>query len=214
MTGLKADWTEDAEARLLDAAIPRVAELGWTSRLVAAAAKAAEISAGEADLVLPNGARDLVALFSRRHDALALDMLAGVDARGLKVRERIGGAFEARTDVAEADGEVTRRWAGYLALPANAPLGLRLAWETSDGLWRWAGDRSTDENHYSKRAILAGILISTLAVRLKGGREAAQTHLARQIERVMAYERWKAKVRPGDLAHGAATALGRLRYGR
>ena len=38
------------------------------------------------------------------------------------------------------------------------PLGLRLAWESADALWRWAGDTATDENHYSKRVLLAGIL--------------------------------------------------------
>jgi hypothetical protein len=31
---------------------------------------------------------------------------------------------------------------------------------------------------------------------------------------VMAYETWKAKIRPADLATQLATALGRLRYGR
>jgi ubiquinone biosynthesis protein COQ9 len=101
-----------------------------------------------------------------------------------------------------------------LALPQNAPLAMRLVWSTADHLWRWAGDRSTDENHYSKRAILAAILVSTLAIRLNGGADAARAHLAAQIDRVMAYERWKAKVRAGDLARDLATALGRLRYGR
>ena len=122
--------------------------------------------------------------------------------------------MEARLDAAETDGEALRRWAGFLALPANLPLALKLVWESADAIWRWAGDRATDENHYSKRAILSAILVSTLAIRLDAGREAASAHLATQIERVMAYETWKAKLRPADLATQLATALGRLRYGR
>jgi ubiquinone biosynthesis protein COQ9 len=214
MTALETDWTEDAEARLLTAAIPLAPDFGWTSRLVARAARGASLSQGEAMLVVPNGARDLAALFSQRHDKAALKALASVDGSALKVRERIFRAVEARLAAAAADGEATQRWAGYLALPQNAALAMRLVWASADGLWRWAGDRSTDENHYSKRAILAGILVSTLTVRLNGGAEAAQAHLAMQIDRVMAYERWKAKVRAPDLARDLAAALGRMRYGR
>ena len=79
-------------------------------------------------------------------------------------------ACEARLDAALADEAAVRRWTGFLALPANLPLGLRLAWASADCLWRWAGDTATDENHYSKRAILAAVLGSTLAVRLSGDR--------------------------------------------
>jgi ubiquinone biosynthesis protein COQ9 len=214
MTAHESDWTEDAEARLLAAAIPLAPELGWTRRLVARAGAAAGLSPGEAMLVAPNGARDLAALFARRHDQAALTALASVEPGALKVRERIARGVWAWLEAASADGEATRRWAGYLALPPNAPLAMRLVWSTADRLWRWAGDRSTDENHYSKRAILAAILVSTLAIRLNGGADAARAHLAAQIDRVMAYERWKAKVRAPDLARNLAAALGRLRYGR
>ena len=64
-----------------------------------------------------------------------------------------------------ADETALRRWMGYLALPQNLVMGARLAWDSADRLWTWAGDVSTDENHYSKRAILAGLLTSTLMVR-------------------------------------------------
>jgi ubiquinone biosynthesis protein COQ9 len=212
MSALESDWTEAAEKRLLEAAIPLAPALGWTSRLVARAAKGAGLSPGEASLVAPNGARDLAALFARRHDQAALAALAGVGARSLKVRDRITRAVEARVEAAASDGEAARRWAGYLALPQHLALAARLVWASADALWRWAGDRSTDENHYSKRAILAGILVSTLAIRLNAGGEAARAHLATQIERVMAYERFNARVRPADLAHDLATALGRVRY--
>jgi ubiquinone biosynthesis protein COQ9 len=132
----------------------------------------------------------------------------------LKMRERIRRGVEARLDAAIADQAATRRWAGFLALPLNLPLALRLTWESADRIWRWAGDTATDENHYSKRAILSGILISTLAIRLNGGSEAASEYLGARIENVMAFEKWKAGVKPADYARMIAEALGRLRYGR
>jgi ubiquinone biosynthesis protein COQ9 len=214
MSAVETDWAEEAEARVLDAAVRRAAAAGWNSRLVAVAAADAGLSPGEAMLLLPGGPRDLAALLSRRHDRAGLAALNGLDPGTLKTRERISRGVEARLDAAWADAEALRRWAGFLALPANMPLALKLVWESADEIWRWAGDRATDENHYSKRAILSAILMSTLAIRLNAGREPAAAHLAAQIERVMAYESWKAKLRPADLAAQLATALGRLRYGR
>jgi ubiquinone biosynthesis protein COQ9 len=114
------------------------------------------------------------------------------------------------------DLEASRRCAAFLASPTNADLGLKLAWETADQLWVWAGDTATDWNHYSKRAILSGLLTSTLAVRLASGEEAAREHLGRGIEAVMSYEKLKAKyrARTKDWGSGLAAALGRMRYGR
>ena len=207
------DWGEAAEARILGAALARAADLGWTSRLIAAAGRDAGFSVAEAELLLPNGGRDLAALLSRKHDREALAALAAVDPSALKIRERIRTAVLARTDATMADASATRGWTGFLALPTNSPLGLRRAWESADALWRWAGDTATDENHYSKRVLLAEILISTLAIRLTGGAEAAEVHLDRRIAGVMNFEKFKARIKVGDIAATMAGALGRLRYG-
>lgn len=209
-----ADWAEDAEQRLLDAALPQVREHGWTRRLIASAAREAGLSVADAELLLPEGARDLAALLSRRHDARALAALAELDPASLKVRARIRAGVVARCEAAMKDGEATRRWCGFLTLPTNIALGLRLAWESADGLWRWAGDTATDENHYTKRALLAEILVSTLAIRLALGEEAAWTHLDGRIVAVMAFEKWKAGVKPAATADKAARILAKLRYGR
>jgi ubiquinone biosynthesis protein COQ9 len=208
------DWADRAEQAVLDAALELAPDLGWNAGMLARAATRAGLSRGEAMLVLPNGPRDLAALLSARHDQQALAALAGVDPAGLKMRERIRRGVEARLDAADTDAPAVRRWAGFLSLPHNMPLALRLTWDSAEAIWRWAGDTATDENHYSKRAILSGILIATLAIRLSAGREAASAHLAARIDNVMAFEKWKAGIKPGDLARDLAGALGRLRYGR
>lgn len=208
------DWAADTEARVLVAAIGLAPELGWTSILVKRAGRVAGLSLGEAELLLPHGARDLAALFSRRNDRLALAALTETDPASLKIRERIRQGVEAWLAAACEHETALRRWGGFLALPLNLPLALRLVWESADSLWRWAGDAATDENHYSKRAILAGVLVSTLAVRLNAGAEAASAHLAARIDNVMAFEKWKAGFKPAEQAKAMAEALGRLRYGR
>jgi ubiquinone biosynthesis protein COQ9 len=211
-----ADWTKAAEDRVLEEAIRLAPPEGWTMRAVRLAGRAAGFSDGETELLLPRGPADLAALLSRRHDARALMMLQATDPTALKVRERIARALEARIDAFGADEAAARRCAGFLALPHNLGLAGRLAWESADVLWRWAGDVATDENHYSKRAILAGVLSGALAVRLSCGRAAALRFVERRVDEVMRFESWKAKTRfrPDQLMENAAAALGRMRYGR
>ena len=76
------------------------------------------------------------------------------------------------------------------------------------------GDTAADENHYSKRAIAAGVLMTALPVRLASGREAAAAYIDARIGEVMRFEAWKAGLPKSDLAATLASLLGGLRYGR
>ena len=209
-----ADWAAETEQQVLNAALALAPSEGWTPRMAAMAGRACGLSAGETDLLIPHGPADLAALLSRRHDARALTMLEGLDPAAMKVRERIRAAVEARLDAAAADGRAVWRWTGFLALPWNLELGARLAWESADALWRWAGDTATDENHYSKRLLLAGILTGALAVRFASDRDAALAFVDRRIADVMTFEKWKAttRLKPSAFVEQAAKALGKARY--
>jgi ubiquinone biosynthesis protein COQ9 len=93
------------------------------------------------------------------------------------------------------------------------PLGARLLWDSADSIWRWAGDTATDENHYSKRAILSGVLGPAIAIRLASGRGPADEYIFHRIADVMAFEKWKAGLPKTDLGLQLAGALGKVRYG-
>ncbi len=206
------DWAAHAETQVLAEALRLAPDLGWTWAMTQAAGAAAGFSAGETELLLPSGPRDLAALHARACKAAAFARLATVDPATLKIRQRIRQGALAWLDAAMASEPATRRWAGFLALPTNAALGVRLAWESADTLWRWAGDRSTDENHYTKRALLAAILTTTLLVRLADGAEAAEAQLDRRIEGVMRFEKLKARLTGAQVGRRAASALGWLRH--
>ncbi len=209
----EADWADRMEQTVLDAAVGLAPRLGWNSRMVRAACDACGLSRGDEELLLPNGARDLAALLSRRHDDRALAELGEIDAKSLKMRERIAAAVSARMEAGAADLEAVRRCAAFLALPPHADLGLKLAWESADHLWHWAGDTATDCNHYSKRAILSGILIPALTMRWFDGREPAEAFVAARIGNVMAFEKWKAGKDFDAPLKKVADALSRMRYG-
>jgi ubiquinone biosynthesis protein COQ9 len=207
-------WADEAEQRVLDEALRLAPKAGWNAATVSKALAAAGLSDAEGQLLLPEGPRDLAALLSRRHDAVALARLAAFDVAALKIRQRIREGVIARLDAAQEHADVMRALAAFLAFPTNLALALRLTWESADALWRWAGDTATDVNHYSKRAILSGILISTLAVDLASGRDSALSHLDARIDNVMAFEKWKAGLKPMDLAGEVVSALARMRYGK
>jgi ubiquinone biosynthesis protein COQ9 len=208
------DWAAETEARLLCAMIARAPNQGWTRLAFSGAARESGLTVADAELLAPNGPRDLAALMARHHDSQAIIALSKYDPSSLKIRERIRVGVSARCDAAMEDGLATRRWMGFLALPPNIPLALRLTWASADVIWRWAGDVATDENHYSKRTLLSEILFSTLAIRLAMGETHAAAHLDSRIGSVMAFERWKAGLRPSRILDGLAARLGHLRYGK
>jgi ubiquinone biosynthesis protein COQ9 len=207
------DWADRMEQTVLDAAIARAPRLGWNRRMVRSACEASGLSEGDEELLFPNGARDLAALLSRRHDARALSALEQTPAASLKMRERIAVSVSARMEAGAADLAATKRCAAFLALPTNADLGLSLAWETADHLWHWAGDTATDWNHYSKRTILSGILIPALTMRWFDGREKAEAFVSARIDNVMAFEKWKAGKDFEKPIRRLTDILSRLRYG-
>ncbi len=209
----KQDWAETAEARILSAAVLLAPTTGFTDRTVRLAARQAGLSEADAALLLPNGASDLAALLWRRQDRAAFQVLADLEPRGMKIRDRIQRGVEARVEAAAADAGATRRLMGFLALPHHMGLGGRLMWDSAYAIWRWAGDTATDENHYSKRMILSGVLGPAIALRLSSGRDAADAYVFRRIANVMAFEKWKAGLPRVDLGFKAAGALGKLRYG-
>lgn len=207
------DWADRMEQAVLDAALERAPALGWNARLVRAACEANGLSLGDQELLLPNGARDLAALLWRRRDDQAMAALQAVDPATLKIRERIARAVSARLEAGMEHEAGEKRAAGFLALPTNADLVAGLTWATADRLWRWAGDTATDWNHYSKRAILSGILLPAMTMRLFDGREAAEGFVARRIENVMAFEKWKAGKDFDAPLRKLTEALSRMRYG-
>ena len=209
-----ANWAQAMEARTLAAACDVVGGgARWNAALAARAAAAAGLSPAAVQLLLPQGPRDLAALLWRRHDACAEAALARLDPTTMKVRARIRTAVLARLDAAMVDRAAVQAASLFLARPDNAGLAMTLGWATADGLWRWAGDTSTDANHYSKRALLCAILASTMVVRLARNEEAAARHLDGRIDQVMTFETWKAKLPPlQDGLTVLAANLGRLRY--
>ena len=154
---MKSPLAESERDRLIAAMLPDVAFDGWSLHTARAAARRTGIPVEEVAALFPRGAVDLVAAFSRWADRRMLDRLEGAVLDELRLSARIALALRLRFEALAPWREAVRRTLSVLALPHNVPLGLRLLYETVDGIWYAVGDTSTDFGFYTKRATLAGV---------------------------------------------------------
>jgi ubiquinone biosynthesis protein COQ9 len=174
---VKSPLAERERDRLIEAMLPDVPFDGWSNRALRTAAMRLGIPAAEAIALFPGGNTDLVGEFSRWTDRQMLDRLEGAALDELRVSERVALALRLRFEILAPWREAVRRSLSVLALPYNTPLGMRLLYETVDGIWYAVGDASTDFSFYTKRATLAGILAAATLYWLEDRSEgAADTH--------------------------------------
>lgn len=154
-----ASWNRAREA-VVAAALPHVPFDGWSERALVAGARATGMEAADAHRLFPRGAIEAIEVYSGMADR-AMAEAVGALGPDTKVRDRIAAGIRARLDFVAPHKEAVRRATNTLALPHNAPAGLKLLYRTVDSLWYAAGDTATDFNHYTKRAILAAICSAT-----------------------------------------------------
>ena len=189
---------------------------GWSDQALDMAAGELGIPANRARLCFPGGPVEMIdawfdAIDIQMAHAFPLERIAA-----MKIRQRIRDLVFYRIEVINPHKEALRRALAILAQPNNAMLAARLAWRAADRMWRIAGDRATDFNHYSKRGILSALYMSTLLVYLDDETDDLATtrgFLERRIEDVMSFEKWKGQWRGSrQRLPSLSRFLGRLRY--
>ena len=212
-----ADMTlDELRAALAPHLAPNAAFDGWTAKAVDAAADAIGADRDVARLAVPGNAADMIDLWFADIDRRMAEALPPETLGTMKIRAKITALVEARLDALAPDREALRRAAAILAMPQNAARAARLGWRSADTMWRLAGDSATDYNHYTKRAMLAGIYAATIAVFLNDeseGQAETRAFLARRIENIMQFEKAKAKLAGRkDHRFSMSRFIGRLRY--
>jgi ubiquinone biosynthesis protein COQ9 len=189
---------------------------GWSDQAVRVAADQVGMDPAVAVYAYAEGPMAMIAAWIMHIDReMEHECPAGALA-GLPVRERIRRLVLARLGAVAGREEALRRATAVMAMPLNAAQALRLGWHSADAMWRLAGDTASDFNHYSKRAILAGVYGATLAVFIDDRSEdKAETRafLGRRIDGIIRFEKAKAQwLRPADERFSVVRFLGRLRY--
>ena len=212
------DLTLDEIRALLAPVLARHAAFdGWRAPAVAMAAREKNVDEDVAQLAFADGPVAMIDAWFASIDAAMVDALPPETLAPLSIRRKIIALVEARLDIVAPDKEALRRALAILALPTNAPRAGKLAWRAADAMWRAAGDGATDLNHYSKRATLTALYAATLIAFLDDDSEdhaETRAFLARRVEDVMRFEKWKARVKGagGGERISLSRFIGRLRY--
>lgn len=207
---------EEIRALLAPAVADAAAFDGWSTAAVDSAARAAGVDAAVARLAFPDGAMDMIAAWIGSVDSAMEQAFPAEELAALPVRERIRRLVQFRLSHVAGREEALKRALAIMALPNNAGAALKLGWNSADAMWRLAGDTATDLNHYSKRAILAGVYAATLAFFAdddSSGKADTQAFLDRRIEGIIRFEKAKGQLFPKNSEHFSIPRfLGRLRY--
>jgi len=189
---------------------------GWTRAAVDSAAQQLGVDPVQARLAMPKGQPALIDLYIQEVDRGLEAYFTPERLAGMKIREKIRALVWHRFEIMGPAREAVRRALALLAMPQNLPLALRISWRTVDGMWRIAGDTSTDFNHYTKRMTLGAVYASTLLVWLDDQSEGwadTAAFLDRRIDNVMRFEKLKAEWRgSSDRRLSPSRFFGRLRY--
>ncbi len=135
---------------------------GWSKVSLAAGTADAGYEPSMMLRAFPGGMLGAAKHFSDWSDRRMLAELERLDVDSLKIRERIHAGVKIRLQLNAPYREAIRCLLSFMALPGNAVAATRMAWSSSSVIWYWAGDRSSDWNHYSKRALLASVYTSTI----------------------------------------------------
>jgi ubiquinone biosynthesis protein COQ9 len=147
--------------KFLLTALPDVPFDGWTSELMARAAKKLKLSDKKRDEEFPTGVKDLVIYFFEWATAETLKKLEKTDLETLRVRDRITLGVRTQLEILQPHKQAVSAAMAFMAVPPRNFLLPKLVWHSADKIWWAAGDTATDYNHYTKRLLLSGVLTST-----------------------------------------------------
>ena len=189
---------------------------GWSAEAVKAAAEQAGVDTDVAAFAFKGGAMAMISAWTGSVDLAMARELSPAELAALPIRARIRRLVQFRLDAVAGQEEALSRALAIMALPQNVAAGVKLGWRSADVMWRLAGDRATDYNHYTKRATLGAIYAATLTVFASDrseGKAETRAFLDRRIEGVMRFEKAKGQIlRSPEERFSMARFLGRLRY--
>ena len=188
---------------------------GWSDAALVSASATLGVDPAVARLAFPGGAMDMIAAWIASVDARMEQAFDREVLAQMPIRERIRALVWFRLEAVAGLEEALRRAVAIQAMPQNLARTARLGWHSADAMWRLAGDTATDYNHYTKRAILAGLYGATLAVFVSDeseGKAETRAFLDRRIDGVMRFEKAKAKWLSQGEHFDPVRFLGRLRY--
>jgi len=133
----------------------------WDAQLIKQVESDCGFANGYASILYPGEIDEIVTVYEALQNRNMLELLI-VEEIPLKVREKISKALKVRIKAC-SPRIILKKNQRFLCKPDNLALVATIAWASCDVIWRYAGDNSTDFNHYSKRGLLTAVYLSSIA---------------------------------------------------
>lgn len=189
--------------KILASALDSAGIEGWTQSVFEKACLANDVTPSEVAYAFPDGIRSLVPAYFQ---GLRGDVRSGLEQLPLsemRIRDKITSGVELWLNEMSKSYPASVKALDWATIRPTGPCSMpEIIWGVADTLWTGIGDTSFGFTYYSKRTTLSAVITSTLAVwRNTGGDEAEwKPFLARRIEDVMTFEKFKAKVKLPEIA--------------
>lgn len=133
--------------------------MSWSGELINLAESNIKLDRGYHHIIFPSGMHEIVSSFEAWLDEQMLKKLFELD-KPKKIRDQIALALEIRI-LGVTSKKVMLRSFGYYLLPTNIVAGSQAACHSCDIIWKYAGDKSSDFNYYTKRGLLLSVYAAT-----------------------------------------------------
>lgn len=174
------------QEELLIAMLPHVDFDGWGYKSLHSAAQSLGMPISEAESYFPHAqTSDFIRMASSLLDEKALQAQQ-LNKQKIGVTATIVSLLETRMNYEDLNYSAAKKAFMYLMMPLNNALALKLAWQTCDKIWTFAGSNKSDPAYFSKRLILLGVYLTTWFVWMaysKSNITLAKRFLSRQVSR-------------------------------
>lgn len=187
MSGEALRARQELRDRILEAALPHVAFDGWSTRALLLGADDAGIDRATARRLFPQGGDSLLAWLDDWADRKMLEACPADELQRLPVRRRIARLVRARLEALTPHREAVRRALAARGLPGNWLETSKSFWTTLDRIWQAVGlpaEADAGLNYYTRRLILAGVLMATTLFWLEDESEGCRASWAFLDERI------------------------------
>lgn len=152
---------ENAKELFLSSLSKALTDNCWSKNILLKTNEECGFTPGYYYILFPNGLKEIVTAYEKRQDMHMIELLTK-EEKPKKIRQMIAKALEIRlTRIGSKKAALNQ--SSYFMIPTNLIQGLECAGATCDTIWRFAGDKSTDFNYYTKRGLLLSVYLSAQA---------------------------------------------------
>lgn len=133
----------------------------WSDDLIKRVESNCSFKTGYHKILFPLGNDEIITKFESWQDNIMMAELLKIN-KPEKIREKISTALQTRI-IKIIPKKSLLHCMGFFARPEAFLSAQEASYKTCDIIWKYAGDKSTDFNHYTKRILLFGVYSSAKA---------------------------------------------------